>query len=111
MTVDERKAAGIYEALRNRPGHPDDTMEYTIEERIPADAVCENHFAEHILTADSETGLVLVLVGDMHVEPVARRLRAKGHAVDVHSELVPIKRWADPHGLDAQQPSGDAQSS
>ena len=102
MTVEERTAAGIRDGLDNRPGHPDDNMEYTIEERIPADAVCEDHFAEHVLAADSVQGDVLVLVGDMHVEPVARRLRAKGHTVEVFSELVPVKRWDDPHGYDQQ---------
>ena len=98
MTVEERTAAGIREALDNRPGHPDDNMEYTIEERIPADAVCEDHFADHILVPENAEGEVLVMVGDMHVEPVARRLRAKGHAVEVISGLVPVKRWDDPHG-------------
>jgi len=102
MTMEERTAAGIREALDNRPGHPDDNMEYTIEERIPADAVCEDHFAEHILTTENAQGDVLVLVGDMHVGPVARRLRAKGHTVEVLSELVPVKRWDDPHGYDQQ---------
>ena len=45
MTEAERREAGIYEALLNRPGSPDETMEFTIEHRIPEDEVRENHFA------------------------------------------------------------------
>src|SRR5271157_5196293 len=38
MTHAERDAAGITEALKHRPGHPDhDTMQMWIESRIPAD--------------------------------------------------------------------------
>src|SRR6185437_5894287 len=95
MTVDERKAAGIYDALRNRPGHPDDNMEYTIEERIPEDELREEYFVEQISAAEHVAGAVLVLVGDMHAEPVANRLRARRHTVEVRRELVPIKRWTD----------------
>lgn len=110
MTVEERKAAGIYDALNNRPGHPDDNMEYTIEERIPADEIREDYFAEHILAAEPAQGDILVLVGDMHVEPVARRLRTKGHTVEIRTELVPIKRWTNRNTFELQG-SNDDQSS
>jgi hypothetical protein len=93
MTEGERRAAGIFEALRNRPGHPNwDDMEYWIEHRIPEDEIRENFFADQISKA-SYPGDVLVLLGDMHVRPVADRLRAMGHDVELRPELVPVKRW------------------
>jgi hypothetical protein len=93
MTEEERRAAGIYEALLNRPGGPDETMEFTIEERIPADEVREDYFTGRILDADKAEGNVIVLLGDMHVQPVADRLLTKGHTVEIFGELVPVKRW------------------
>lgn len=93
MSEAERRAAGIYEALLNRPGRPDDKMEFTIEARIPADKVRENHFAECIFTAEKAQGNILVLLGDMHVQAVADKLRGAGHGVEILPELVPIKRW------------------
>jgi hypothetical protein len=110
MTVEERKAAGIYEALHDRPGHPDNNMEYTIEERIPADEIREDYFAEHILAAESAQGDILVLVGDMHVEPVARRIRAKGQTVEIRPELVPIKRWINRTTVELQGAVDDQSS-
>jgi hypothetical protein len=42
MTDAERDAAGITEALKHRPGHPDhDTMQTWIESRIPEDEIRE----------------------------------------------------------------------
>ncbi|WP_263357716.1 hypothetical protein [Acidicapsa ligni] len=102
MTVEERRAAGIYEALNNRPGRRDDNMEYTIQARIPEDEVREDYFADHILAAEKTQGDVLVLVGDMHVEPVANRPRAKGHTIEILSELVPIRRWEDRGAIERQ---------
>jgi hypothetical protein len=93
MTEEERRAAGIFEALLDRPGRPDDAMEFTIESRIPADEVREDCFAERILGAVKAQGDILVLLGDMHVQAVADRLRSKGHTVEILPELVPIKRW------------------
>jgi len=93
MTEAERKAAGIYEALLNRPGSPDDAMEYTIEHRIPEDEVREEYFTSRILAETRPDSTVLVLIGDMHVLPIADRLRASGHTVEILSELVPVKRW------------------
>jgi hypothetical protein len=94
MTEDERRAAGIFDALRNRPGHPDwDNMEYWIERRILEDLVREDFFVNQILEASDSPGDVLVLLGDMHVMPVADRLGAKGHTVEIRPELVPVKRW------------------
>lgn len=94
MTEAERRDAGIFDALRNRPGHPDwEHMEYWIEHRIPEDEVREDFFANQILEGNDSLGDVLVLLGDMHATPVADRLRAKGHTVEIRPELVPVKRW------------------
>jgi hypothetical protein len=96
MTEDERRAVGIFEALRNRPGTPvwdDDGMDYWIERRIPEDEVREAFFVEQILGASDKPGEVLVLLGDMHVHPVAERLSAKGVVVAIQSELIQVKRW------------------
>ena len=93
MTEAERREAGIYEALFNRPGSPDETMEFTIEHRIPEDEVREDHFAAQILSAGNRDGNIVVLIGDMHVLPVADRLQVQGHTVEIRPELVPIKRW------------------
>lgn len=68
-------------------------MEFTIEERIPADEVREDYFAARILSAEKAHGDVIVLLGDMHVLPVADKLKASGHTVEILAELVPIKRW------------------
>jgi hypothetical protein len=93
MLEEKRKAEGIYDALRQRPGRPDDTYTFTIEARIPADEQLEDYFEASILTAGGASGDVIVLLGDMHAERVADRLRARGHEVVVRSELVPIKKW------------------
>jgi len=93
MTKEERQAAGIADALQNRPSRPDDAMERSIEKRIPADAVREDFFVAQILQATNHDESVLVLLGDMHVVPVAEKLRARGHNVDIRNDLVPIKRW------------------
>jgi hypothetical protein len=50
MTDAERDAAGITEALKNRPGHPDyETMERWIESRIPEDEIREDFFIHQTL--------------------------------------------------------------
>jgi hypothetical protein len=93
MPEEKRKAQGIFDALRQRPGRPDDTYTFTIEARIPADEHLEDYFEACILTADGTNGDVIVLLGDMHVQSIADRLHAKGHEVVVRPELVPDKKW------------------
>jgi hypothetical protein len=68
-------------------------LEIWIEHRIPADALREDFFVNQVLEANGSDGEVLVLLGDMHVMPVAEKLRSMGHTVDVRHELVPVKRW------------------
>ena len=94
MTVDERKTEGIFEALDNRswrfdPNNPNEM----IEKRIPEDDIREDFFVREILKANNAGGEVLVLLGDMHVIPVADKLRAMGHTVATRHELVTVKRW------------------
>jgi hypothetical protein len=94
MSEAERKAAGIFHALNNRPTrfHPTNPNE-EIEKRIPEDDVREDFFINEILMAQEVGGEVVVLLGDMHVIPVAEKLRAMGHTVTARHELVPEKRW------------------
>jgi hypothetical protein len=94
MDEDERKAEGIFETLKNRPSRPDpNNPAEEIEKRIPEDDVREDFFIREILQANNASGEVLVLLGDMHVIPVAEKLRAVGHTVTTRHELVPVRRW------------------
>jgi hypothetical protein len=94
MDKHERKAEGIFEALENRPWRFDPiNPTEQIEKRIPEDDVREDFFIQEILQAKNANGGVLVLLGDMHVMPVAEKLRAMGHTVTTRHELVTVKRW------------------
>jgi hypothetical protein len=94
MTEAERKAEGIFEALRKRPYRYDpNNRTEIIDRRIPEDDIREDFFIREILKAENAAGEVLVLLGDMHVMPVAKKLRAMGHTVTTRHELVPDKRW------------------
>jgi hypothetical protein len=95
MTSAEREAAGIKEALENRPGHPDESMEHWIEYRIPEDDIRETFFVNQILVHADGSNSILLLLGDMHVEPVARQLERIGHTVTMNHDLIPVKRWED----------------
>jgi hypothetical protein len=83
MTEDQRKAAGIFDALRNRPGRPEwlnpmDDAPIYIEDRIPADDIREDFFATEILSTSVGPGLVLVILGDMHAAAMAEKATHKG---------------------------------
>jgi hypothetical protein len=96
MTTEERIAAGIYDALRNRPGSPDwDDMSCWIEYRIPEDEIREAYFVQCIEEAIDSNQRALVLLGDMHVQEVADALSTRGHQVEVVQDLISKKRWAD----------------
>lgn len=97
MTTEERVAAGIYDALRNRPGSPDwEDMSFWIKYRIPEDTVREAYFVQRIEAAAMPNQTMLILLGDMHVQEVANALSDQGHQVEIVKELIPKKRWADP---------------
>lgn len=94
MTDAEREAAGIADALKKRPGHPDEeTMTYWIECRIPEDDVREEFFFRRTLDESNGAKNILMLLGDLHVDAVAEKLRRRGFIVAVNHELFPIKRW------------------
>jgi hypothetical protein len=86
MTDDERRAAGIFDELRKRPYRhvwEDGPTPTLILDRIPADAVREEFFVNQIIQVNDSDREVLVLLGNEHVTPVAEKLRAKGHSVDI----------------------------
>jgi hypothetical protein len=90
----EREAAGIAEALRDRPGHPDnETMETWIESRIPEDVIREDFFIAETLRQAGDAQSILMLLGDMHVEAVGDRLKTMGFCVSTNHDLCPLKRW------------------
>ena len=94
MTGPERDAAGIAEALKHRPGHPDsDTMQTWIESRIPEDEIREDFFISQTLRYAGDAQSILMLLGDMHVDSVAEKLRKLGHRVSTNHDLFPIRRW------------------
>jgi hypothetical protein len=96
MTDAERAAAGIAEALKNRPGHPDrETMSTWIESRIPEDDVREEFFIEETIRGAGDAQSILMLLGDMHVDAVAAKLEKLGHRVSTNGALIPEKRWED----------------
>jgi hypothetical protein len=94
MTDTERNAAGITDALKNRPGHPDDeTMTTWIERRIPEDEIREHFFIEQTLQGAGDAQSILMLLGDLHVDAVGEKLRKMGHRVSTNHALFPVKRW------------------
>lgn len=94
MTDPERDAAGITEALKHRPGHPDhDTMQTWIESRIPEDEIREDFFIDRTLKHAGGAQSVLMLLGDMHVDAVSEKLRKMGHRFTTNHDLFPIRRW------------------
>jgi hypothetical protein len=96
MTDAERDAAGIAEALRKRPGHPDhETMSTWIECRIPEDEIREDFFIEETIRGAGDAQSILMLLGDMHVDAVAEKLGRLGHRVATNHSLIPAKRWEE----------------
>jgi hypothetical protein len=80
MTDAERDAAGITEALKHRPGHPDhDTMQTWIESRILEDEIREDFFIDQTLQHAGGAQSILMLLGDMHVDAVSEKLTKMGH--------------------------------
>ena len=86
MTNDERRAAGIFDELVDRPQRlvwDNGPMPRLILDRTRADAVREDFFVRHILEANDRDGKVLVLLGNEHVTPVAEKLRTMGHTIGI----------------------------
>lgn len=96
MTTEERVAAGVFDALRSRPGSPDwDDMSCWIEYRIPEDRIREAYFVQHIEDGTEHNQKALVLLGDMHVQEVANALSTRRKQVEIVQELISKKRWAN----------------
>lgn len=96
MSTKEREEAGIVEALTNRPSCPDlDDMSTSIEFRIPEDDIREEYFVKRIESVATPDRMVLVLLGDMHTEAVAKKLVARGHHVEYTQQLILRKKWAE----------------
>ncbi len=96
MNDKERTAAGIKEALAKRPGHPDYlTMTFWIESRIPEDLARESFFIDQTLQAAKGAESILMLLGDLHVDAVAKRLTEMGHRVETNHDLFPVRRWEE----------------
>jgi hypothetical protein len=94
MTDAERDAAGIMDALKHRPGHPDhDTMQTWIESRIPEDEIREDFFIDQTLQHAGDAQSILMLLGDMHVDAVSEKLRKMSHRVSTNHDLFSIRRW------------------
>jgi hypothetical protein len=70
-------------------------MSYWIEQRIPEDDLREDFFISRTLDEVHDSQSALMLLGDMHVEAVAEKLRRMGHTVITNHELCPVKRWED----------------
>ena len=68
-------------------------MTYWIESRIPEDVVREGFFIDETLQGAKGARSILVLLGDMHVEVVAERLRERGYRAETNHDLVPVRRW------------------
>jgi hypothetical protein len=94
MTDAERRAAGITEAFKNRPGHPDyETMERWIESRIPQGEITEDFFIEQTLRGEGDAQSILMLLEDIHVVAIGEKVEKMGHSVSANHDLFPVKRW------------------
>jgi hypothetical protein len=84
MTSDEKYAAGIMSEQRSRP-----ISEDGLAFRVHSDDLREAAWVKKLIGSGS--GTTLVICGYLHFEPLVRRLRAQGYAVDkrVYLETVP----------------------
>src|SRR5713226_5979784 len=94
MTEQERRDAGILEALQNRRVDKRSTRfgYIEIEYRNAADDVRENFFMAETIKGAETAQNALVLCGDMHTGALAAKFRAKGHTVVTNDSLCPDKR-------------------
>lgn len=85
MTSEEKQQAGILNEQRGRPMSEEEGLAY----RVPSDDVREDAWIQKLTSSGS--GTTLVICGYLHFEPLVKRLRTKGHAVDkrVYLETVP----------------------
>jgi len=83
-TTEEKRKAGIREEQLSRPKETE-----TVAYRLPSDEVRESAWIEKLIGFGS--GTTIVICGYVHFEPLVRKLREKGHAVDprVYLDSVP----------------------
>jgi hypothetical protein len=95
MNDDERREAGIYDALKNRPTHAEQKGDewVEIEHRIPEDDIREDFFVTETLQAAGNAESIIILCGDMHVHAVKKKLERYGHRVEKDESLITDKRW------------------
>lgn len=95
MSDDQRKKAGIDEALRNRPCNTEmrGGKTFIIEHRIPEDETREEYFIEQAKRSAGDAQSILILCGDLHVEALKEKLERDGlHRVETDHSLVE-KTW------------------
>lgn len=94
MPEDERKKAGVYEALKNRGWHAEwrDGELVWIDHRIAEDDTLEEYFCEQTKRGAGGSQSILILCGDLHVEALKEKLKRDGHHVETHHGMVE-KRW------------------
>lgn len=97
MTDEERKLAGIHDALRNRPIHKEKRGEemVLIEHRIAEDDIREDFMVSKALLNAGNSESILILCGDMHVHALKQKFQARGHSVDTDESLIAEKNWTD----------------
>ena len=97
MTDEERKLAGIHDALHNRPAHTEKRGEDTvlIEHRIPDDNVREDFMVSRAIQNARNSESILILCGDMYVHALKQKFEERGHSVDIDESLITEKNWAD----------------
>ena len=84
MTTEEKSDAGILEEQYSRP-----PSQAGVTFRVPSDDIREMAWIEKLV--QSASGTTIVICGYLHLEPVVKMLRAKGHTVDqrIYLESVP----------------------
>lgn len=84
MTSEEKHEAGILNEQRGRP-----ISQETLAFRLPSDDVREEVWFKKLVASGS--GTTLVICGYLHFEPLVKRLREHGCAVDkrIYLETVP----------------------
>jgi len=97
MTEEERKTAGIYEALKNRPyrvvWRGDKTV--AIFRRIPEDDIREEFMVSRAIEYAGNAESVLILCGDMHTGALKKKFEHREHLVEADESLITEKDWED----------------
>jgi hypothetical protein len=95
MSDDERKQAGIYEALNKRPAYArwKGDVCVMVERRIQEDDIREEFFVAKSLEGAGKSESIMILCGDMHARALKNKLAMLHHSVDIDESLITDKRW------------------